>query len=70
MSERNLTDDDVKAIAAELKRQFAEDFQIEVGTGLLVWVKRALFIALVWLALQGMAGDRDFLQTLTATRAQ
>lgn len=65
MSEdRNLTDGDVEAIVAELKEQLVTDFYGEVGRGIWAWVKKALFVLLFVLALQGIAGDRTFMNQL------
>lgn len=58
--DRKITDADAKAIAAELKQQIMEDFKLEVGSGVLVWVKRALVVFLIYLAVVGMAGGRNF----------
>lgn len=62
--ERNLTEADVEAIVTELKSQIVNDFQLEVGRGLLGWVKKALFWLLLLAAVYGIAGDRQFLQSL------
>ena len=43
---RLLTDADVSAIVSELKRQLAEDFQLEVGRGVIAWLKRGLWLPL------------------------
>lgn len=67
MSEdRNLTDDDVKAIVDGLKEKLMTDFYGEVGKGLWAWVKKALFVLLFILALQGIQGDRSFISQIMA----
>lgn len=53
--ERSLTDDDVKAIVAELKTQLVHDFQMEVGKGVLSWVKRAAILLLILAAIYGFS---------------
>jgi hypothetical protein len=60
---RNLTDGDVEAIVVELKQQLVSDFYGEVGRGIWGWVKKALWVLLFILALQGIAGDRSALDT-------
>lgn len=65
---RKLTDDDVAAIVALLKQQLLTDFYGEVGRGVWGWVKKALFVILFVLALQGMAGDKNFLQSIAAVK--
>lgn len=64
---RRLTDDDVKSIVDELKRELFKDFQLEVAKGVLGWVKKAVVVILIYLALQGIAGDKAFLQSIAAT---
>jgi len=64
---RKLTDDDVKSIVDELKRELFKDFQLEVAKGVLGWVKKAVVVILIYLALQGIAGDKAFLQSIAAT---
>ena len=67
MSEdRNLTDADVTAIVSELKEQLVTDFYGEVGKGLWAWVKKALFVLLFILALQGIQDDRSFISQILA----
>lgn len=53
--ERTLTEDDVKAIVSELKSQLVKDFQIEVGKGVLGWVRRAAVLLLILLAVYGFS---------------
>lgn len=53
--DRNLTDTDVEAIVAELKRQLVADFQLEVGKGMLGWVKKVFWWLLLIAAVYGMA---------------
>ena len=62
---RNITDSDAKAIATELKKQIMEDFKLEVGAGVLIWVKRAVIVLLLYLAVVGINGDKSFLHSLT-----
>lgn len=64
---RKLTDEDVKSIVDELKRELFKDFQLEVAKGVLGWVKKAVVVILIYLALQGIAGDKAFLQSIAAT---
>lgn len=52
---RLLTDEDVSAIVTELKTQLVKDFQIEVGKGVLGWVKRAAILLLILAAVYGFA---------------
>lgn len=65
---RNLTDDDVDAIVGKLKSQLVSDFYGEVGKGLWGWIKKAIWMLLLLLAIQGMAGDRPWLQQIVAGR--
>ncbi len=65
---RNLTDDDVAAIVAALKDELVRDFYGEVGRGVWTWVKRALFVLLLFLAVQGMAGEKSFFHSLTTVK--
>lgn len=58
--DRLLTDEDVKAIVSELKAQLVKDFQIEVGKGVLGWVKKALILLLILAALYGISGTAWF----------
>lgn len=58
--DRSLTDEDVKAIVSELKTQLMQDFQIEVGKGVLGWVKKALFWLLLLAAVAGAFGSGWF----------
>jgi hypothetical protein len=64
--DRNLTAADVSAIVTELKTQLVKDFRLEVGRGVLDLVKKALLVLLLFLALQGMAGDKSFINQITA----
>lgn len=64
---RKLTDEDVKSIVDELKRELFKDFQLEVAKGVIGWVKKAVVVILIYLALQGIAGDKAFLQSIAAT---
>ena len=64
--DRNLTDADVEAIVAELKEQLVTDFYGGVGRGIWGWVKKALFVLLFLLALQGIAGDRSWINQVLA----
>lgn len=67
--ERKLTDADVEAIVTELKAQLVEDFEREVGRGFWAWIKKALFLVLLLLAVQGMMGDKAWLHQLVSQRA-
>lgn len=58
--DRSLTEADVKAIVSELKTQLVQDFQIEVGKGVLGWVKKALFYLLLLAAVAGAFGSGWF----------
>lgn len=62
---RLLTDEDVTAIVEELKAQLLKDFQLEVARGVLGWVKKVVLVVLLYLALQGVLGDKRFMETLT-----
>lgn len=64
--DRNLTAADVSAIVTELKLQLVKDFRLEVGRGVLDLVKKAALVLLLFLALQGMAGDKSFINQLSA----
>lgn len=64
--DRLLTDDDVKAIVSELKAQLVKDFQIEVGKGVLGWVKKALILLVLLAALYGIAGTSWFYRAAPA----
>lgn len=57
---RLLTDEDVSAIVTELKAQLVKDFQVEVGKGVLGWVKKALVLLLILAALYGVSGTSWF----------
>jgi len=63
---RTLTDADARAIATELKKQLLADFHLEVGKGVVYWIKRAVVVLLLLLALYGALGDRPFLHQLIA----
>lgn len=67
---RNLTDKDVEAIVEGLKQTIYTDFKIEVASGILGWVKRALVIVLILLAVQGMSGDKTFVHSFLGSKAQ
>jgi hypothetical protein len=58
--DRSLTEADVKAIVSELKTQLVKDFQLEVGKGVLGWVKKALILLLILAALYGISGTQWF----------
>lgn len=64
--DRNLTEADVKAIVGELKAQLMTDFYGEVGKGVWGWAKKVILVLLFLLAIQGIAGDRSFLEQYTA----
>lgn len=64
--DRNLTDKDVEAIVDSLKEKLVTDFYGEVGRGFWGWVKKAIFVLLFILALQGILGDRAFLSQIVA----
>lgn len=64
--DRNLTDKDVEAIVDSLKEKLVTDFYGEVGKGLWAWVKKALFVLLFILALQGIQDDRSFISQILA----
>lgn len=58
---RNLTDADIAAlghaivepVAALIKAQLVEDFQLEIGRGVIAWARRAIFGILFALAIWG-----------------
>ena len=70
---RNLTDADidalassvalklVKPVAAEIKSQIVTDMKLEVGGGVFVFVKRAIFMVLLSLAIIGAAHSYGFI---------
>lgn len=64
--ERNMTDADVNAVVDTLKRELLKDFQLEVAKGVLGWVKKAVIVLLIYLALSGIAGDKQFTQSIAA----
>lgn len=53
---RNLTDEDVQAIAAEIERSITQRFQLNVGKGVLRFVWRAMVYLIIALAAYGAAG--------------
>ena len=63
--DRTLTDEDVKAIVDGLKSSILKDFKLEVANGVLGWIRKAFIVFLIFLAIQGMSGDRDFMSALT-----
>ncbi len=66
MSEdRNISDADVEAIVEGLKTSILKDFKLEVANDILGWVKKAFVVILIFLAIQGMSGDKDCLSALT-----
>lgn len=67
---RNLTDEDVAAIVSSLKGELVKDFYGEVGKGVWTWVKKALILVLLLLAIQGMAGDKSWFSSVTAVKGQ
>lgn len=58
MENRNLTDEDVNAIVAQIKSELIDDFYGEVGRGVWGWAKRAFWSILLILAVYGMAQDK------------
>jgi len=68
--ERILSDEDVQAIVAELKKQLLADFQLEVGKGLLGWVKKIFWWLLLIAAVYGMAGGAIKVPGFTITQAR
>lgn len=56
MGNRTLTDDDVKAIAEQIEDNITQRFQLNVGRGVLSFVKRALMHVLIILAAYGAGG--------------
>ncbi len=69
MGDRNLTDDDGRAIVGALKEEVYRDFKIEVANGILGYVQKALLLILILLAIQGMTGDKSFLNNIAQGRA-
>ena len=64
-ADRNLTPEDVRAIVEGLKSSILKDFKLEVANGVLGWVRKAFIVLLIFLAIQGMSGDKDFMSALT-----
>lgn len=62
---RLLSDADVAAIVTQLKAQLLSDFQVNVGKGVLDWIKKAVLVVMFALALKGIAGDRAVLEAMT-----
>lgn len=49
--DRNLTDADVKAVAEEVRRGLIEELHLEVGKGVIGWIKKVVTAALIVAAL-------------------
>jgi len=62
---RNLTDEDVKAIVAKLKTELIEDFYGEVGRGVWGWVKKVFWAMVLILAVYGMAQEKSLAEHLS-----
>jgi hypothetical protein len=56
MSERTLTEGDVKAIVDELEKRATQRFQVNVGRGVLGLAWKAALYLTIWLAAYGAAG--------------
>jgi hypothetical protein len=54
-SNRTLTDDDVEAIVDGLRNRIFTDLQLEVGRGVLVWLKKAVVMLMLVFAAYGLA---------------
>ncbi|WP_408590099.1 hypothetical protein [Novosphingobium sp.] len=67
---RLLSDSDVNAIVTQLKAQLLSDFQVNVGKGVLDWIKKAVLVLLFALALKGISGDRAVLEAMTMQGAK
>lgn len=55
---RNLTDEDVKAIVEKLKTDIARDIYAEAGRGLWAWVRKAFFTLLIVFAVYSISGGK------------
>jgi hypothetical protein len=64
--ERTLTDGDVRAIATELKIQLLTDFKLDVANGVLVWVRKAAILFLLYLAITGIVGEKSWIPSVFA----
>jgi len=53
MGERNLTDDDVRAVVDALEHRLAEKFYTDLGRGLWGLAKKGLILAVVGIAAYG-----------------
>jgi len=62
MGNRTLTEDDVKAIAAQIENGITQRFQLNVGRGVLALVWRVVLYTLIAIAAYGAGGGfRKFL---------
>lgn len=62
---RLLSDADVAAIVTKLKTELLSDFQVNVGKGVIDWIKKAVLVVLFALAIKGISGDRAVLEAMT-----
>ena len=60
--DRNLTDQDVEAIAMRLKEAIVEDFKLDVGNTVVSWFKKTAIAVLIALAIHGAGVDKAALQ--------
>lgn len=63
---RNLTDDDVKAIVTRLKTEIVSDFYADVGRGVWALAKKALIWAVLVLAVIGLVNNSKFITAVLA----
>lgn len=56
MTERTLTEGDVKAIVDELEKRAAQRFQINIGRGVIGIAWKFLLYLCIWLAAYGAGG--------------
>lgn len=64
MSSRTLSDEDVKAIAEQVKLLLIEEFQLETGKTMWTWAKRLVLAVLAWFAVLGMHIDRPVVEAI------
>lgn len=66
MNDRNLTDQDVEAIAVALKAAIVEDFKLDVGNTVVAWFKKMAIAVLIALAIHGAGVDRVALEQMVS----
>lgn len=68
MTDRNLTDGDVKAIVDLLKDEIARDLFAEAGKGLWQWVRKTLIWALLLFAAYHLTGGKPLPAIMQAVK--